>query len=197
MKLRSLLGVGCVSVAMATAAFPAVAAAPHECVAGTVTAASYTWNFKGEANTLFKDVQAEAQDAEYHADQLQSLARDPLVDWQAHVEQLNSLKTEINDIGDKLCRLETIRSATAPWQRREIDRIAIDERLMADNAQDAIVFGSSHTLALWLPTYRTYVRNMSDLSRKLTSSVDSAVEFSGVSKEYRDLGSKLGVRASS
>ena len=63
----------------------------------------------------------------------------PNVTWDAHADELEYLKSEINDIGAKLCRLQTIRRVVAPWQQNVIDQIATDTQLMADNAQDAIV----------------------------------------------------------
>ena len=151
MRLRTLLWSSCISAAFALCAVPASAAtAPQQCVAAEPTAASYTWDFKGEANTIFKDIQSDAQKASYHADMLQSYARDPQTTWDAHADELEYLKSEINDIGAKLCRLQTIRSVVAPWQQNEIDQIVTDTQLMADNAQDAIVFGDTHRNELWL-----------------------------------------------
>ena len=66
---------------------------------------------------------------------LQSFARDPHMTWDAHADELEYLKSEINDIGAKLCRLQTIRRVVAPWQQNEIDQIvdghAIDGRQRA------------------------------------------------------------------
>lgn len=81
MRLRGLVLGSCISVVMAVSAAPASAAAAkecmHECVAGKPTAASYTWDFKGEANTIFKDIQADAQQALSHADRLRASPRIP------------------------------------------------------------------------------------------------------------------------
>ena len=133
MRLRTLLWSGCISAAFAVYAVPASAArAPQQCVAGEPTAASYTWDFKGEANTIFKDIQSDAQDAVDHAGILQSYALDSQLSWDAHAEELEYLKSDINEIGAKLCRLQTIRRVVAPWQQNVIDQIATDTRLMAE-----------------------------------------------------------------
>ncbi len=187
MKLKAMLLSSCVSVAMAALAVPAAAATVHECVPGRVTAASYTWDFKGEANTILKDVQSDALQALYHADQLQTFARNGGVSWVSHADQLTDLRSEINDIRDKLCRLETIRRVLAPWQQRAIDQVAIATRLLADNAQDAILFGNTNRQELWFGAYEHYVNNLYDQAKSLTRSVGNAVEFVSVSKEYQDL----------
>lgn len=196
MRLRTLFWSSCISAAIAVSAIPAAAATVSQCAAGKPTAASCTWDFKGEANTIFKDVQADAQQALYHADKLQSFAGDPNLDWQIHADQLEYLKGEINDIGTKLCRLKTIRRVVAPWQQLVIDQIATNARLMADNAQDAIVFGDTKPKDLWLATYQKYVNNLFSEANSLTHSVGNAVEFASVSKEYQELRHDLGVRTS-
>jgi hypothetical protein len=161
-------------------------------VAGEPTAASYTWDFKGEANTIFKDIQSDARDAVDHAGILQSYALDSQLSWDAHAEELEYLKSDINDIGAKLCRLQTIRRVVAPWQQNVIDRIATDTRLMADNAQDAILFGNTHRSTLWLAAYQKNVNNLEEEATALTQSVGNAVEYAGVSKEYRELRQDVG-----
>ena len=196
MRLRALLLGSCISAAIAVSANPAAGATINQRLAGKPTAASYTFDFKGETNTIFKDVQSDAQQALYHADKLQSFAADPNLDWRAHADQLDYLKYEINDMGAKLCRLETIRRVVAPWQQREIDRIAMSVRLMADNAQDAIVFGSANPKDLWLATYQTYLNDLYSEANSLAHSIGNAVEFASVSTEYQELRHDLGARTS-
>jgi hypothetical protein len=195
MRLRTLLWSGCISAALALCAVPASAAtASHQCVAAEPTAASYTWNFKGEANSIFRDIQSDAQEASYHADMLQSIARDPQTTWDAHADELEYLKSDINDIGAKLCRLQTIRRVVVPWQRNVIDQIVDDTQLMADNAQDAIVFGNTHRSELWLATYQKNVNNLEDEATALAHSVGNAVQFADASKEYQELRHDVAVR---
>jgi len=195
-RLRAHVWISCISAAMAVSPVPAAAAVVNQCAAGTPTAASYTWDFKGEANTIFKDVRDDAEQALYHADKLQSYAGDPNLDWQTHADQLEYMKGEINDMGTKLCRLETIRRVVAPWQQQVIDQIATNARLMADNAQDAIMFGDTKPKDLWLATYQKHVNNLYNEANSLTHLVGNAVEFAGVSKEYQELRHDLGVRTS-
>jgi hypothetical protein len=170
----------------AAAAAPAVAAVSKtcSCVPGQATPASYTWDFKGEANTIFKDIQFQAQQSLYDADKLEGAARAGLT-WYSQGGYLDDLKTDIDNIGKKLCRLETIRSVVAPWQQRVIDRIAESTVLMADNTEDAMNFGNVHQRELWLTTYRNYVNNLFDEAEKLRQSSGQAVQFASVSQKYR------------
>jgi hypothetical protein len=169
----------------------AFAAAPCECVPGKTTAASYTWNFHREANQLVQAIQDDSVAASRHAATLDSFADSPDLSWQTHAEQLSYLKSEINDMGRKLCRLETIRSAVAPWQRTTINRIAKDVVLMANNADDAIVYVTSHQRYLWNPTYENYTSNLYNLSANLQTTADHAVEYARVRARDRELNREM------
>lgn len=198
MKLKQLLLSGCVSAAMAVLPAASATAAMHECVIGRPTAASYTWNFPREANSIFENIQNDAWQARYHAEQLQSFANSPDLSWQSHANELSQVKSAVNDMGDRLCRLETIRRVVAPWQQRTIDRIATTIRLMADNTQDAIVFGQSNWRMLWgSPTYQKYVDNLYSEAQNLTQSVGNAVEYAKVGPQYQELRKNIGMKASS
>ena len=192
MRLRALLWSSCIAAAMAISAVPAGAAVANGCVSAKPAAASSTWNFKGEANGIFEAVQSDAEEALYHADKLESFAGDFKLDWATHATEWDYLRSDIDDIGAKVCRLETIRRVVAPWQQHAIDQIAAAAREMAYNAQDAIVFGNANQNKLWLTSYRDKVINLDNEARSLTHSVGNAVEFASVSKEYRDLEHKLG-----
>jgi hypothetical protein len=191
---RFLLSCACAFAMSVPAAF---AAAPCECVAGTPTAASYTWNFHQEANQLIQGIQDDSTAASMHAAKLDSFADSPGLTWQAHASQLSYLKSEINDMGKKLCRLETIRTAVAPWQRTTIKRIAKDVVLMANNADDAIHYVTSHQRYLWNPTYENYTENLYNLSANLQKTADHAVEYARVRSRDRELNREMEMNSSS
>lgn len=194
MKLGTVLWSGFMFAVIAVAAVPGRAAAMQACAVGKPTAASYTWDFKGEANSILEEVRTDARQAMDNADELQSLEIDPNVSRETHAVQLNELKEEINDIGAKVCRLETIRRMVSPWQKRVIDQVAMTSRLMADNAQDAIALCNDNPEELKFPTYWHYTKNLYNESSTLTRSLENAVKFAGVSKEYQSLGHELGAR---
>ena len=95
-------------------------------------------------------------------------------------------------MGAKLCRLETIRRGVAPWQQLAIDQIATTARLMAHNAQNAILFVNANRKELWLGDVSERPGQPGQRSEEPGASVGNAVEFASVSKEYRDLEHKLG-----
>ena len=197
MRMKRLLLGACISALMAVVPAASAAVMVNRCSVGRPTAASYTWNFRKEANNIFEDIQADASQAAYHADQLQSFQRSPDMSWQSDADQLSQLKTEINDMEARMCRLETIRRVVAPWQQRSINRIAATVQVMADNAQDAIVFLNNNHNRLWSPTFRDYANNLYSDASSLNQTTDNAVEYAKVGTQYRNLRTDINMKASS
>ncbi len=197
MRFGTLILSSLVSAAFAAASAPAAETTTRACAVGAPTAASNTWDFKGEANTLFQDVEFDARQAMNHADRLQSLEGDVNLSRDSRAILLDQLKQEINDIEARLCRLGTIQRVVAPWQQRVIDQIASTAPLMVDNETDAIAICNRHPQEMNLPVFWRYTRNLYEESKTLTHSVGDAVKFAGVSKEYRHLGHELGARGAS
>lgn len=174
MKHSALTGFVCTTLVMMPAAF---AAHPRECPVSKPVQASYTWNFSREANGIFSDIQRDAWQARYHAERLQSMvSRADSPSWLSDVNQLGQISSAVNDMGEAVCRLETIRRAVLPWQQRAIDRVVTAVRLMGNYTQDAIDFGDHHRETLWMPTYQTYVNNLYAEAKGLTQSLAKAAE---------------------
>lgn len=197
MRSRALFLSSLVSASIAVASTPAAPTTPLACAAGKPTAASYTWDFKGEANAIFKDVESDARKAMYQADQLRSFEMDPNISPESQAMLLDNMKQEINDIEAKLCRLGTIRRVLAPWQRKVVDDIASTAPLMVDNETDAIELCTHNPQELRFPIFWRYSKNLYDESRTLTRTAGDAVKFASVSQEYRNLGHELGARGAS
>lgn len=193
MSIKRLITILGVCVALTGLPLTLEAVTSNECACGKPTAASYTWDFHREADTLFQGIQFDAQRVTNHAANLQSFADDPNVTWQVHATELNQLRTEVNDMGNKLCRLETIRRVVAPWQQETIDRIASTLPLMADNTTDAIAYVNAHQHDLLNPTYWRFADNLYSEGTQLTQSAGNAVEYAKVLGEYHTLRNEVGV----
>jgi hypothetical protein len=194
-RIQKLFATGLCAGVLAALPSAALALEPRECVAGHPTAASYTWNFQKEADGLLQDLQNQAAQVQRHAATLRSFARADEVSWQAHADELQQVKAEINDMGQKLCRLTTIRGMLAPWQQEAIDRIGPQIRLAADNAEDAINFLDAHEQTLWQPTYRAYVRNLYQEAHRVSHTVGNFVASAHAQQEYHALAKDLGIKA--
>jgi len=172
-----------VAAALLVAPGAGLAATGRQCSAGEPTAASSTWDFHQEASHLLDGLRADARKARGIADQLRMVAKEPEVSWELHAERLTAIKEAVNDMGSKLCRLEAIRSAALPWQQKAIDDVAPAVRLMADNAEDAIIYLNEHQGNLWIPTYDKYMANLSTESGHVFDVVKNFEQYAHLKQE--------------
>ncbi len=180
------------SAGMVLSSLPLSAAVVHECTSGQPTAASYQWDFRKEANGIFQDIEREVRQASSQAARLQSYGQSPDIAWEAHAEKLMELRTEINDIGARLCRLETIRRVLAPWQQKTVDHIAAQAREASANAEEAIRFLNAHQSDLWMPAYQDRIRNLYNEAQALQHLTGEAVQYARVNNQYQALKKVLG-----
>ena len=151
---------------------------------GVPTAQSYTWNFSGEATNLLSNVRNDAMKIRTHSEKLDSFERQPdLINWQVDASQLAQIKSEVNDMSAKLCRLEAIRGSVMPWQKRAIDRAAADDRLLALNTGDAIHFLDGHEAYPWSEAYMQNTENLSHQSKDLVNFVGDAEHLAKLRQE--------------
>jgi hypothetical protein len=192
MKLKYAPGL--VALIAGMAALPVASqAAPQSCTAGKPTPASYTWNFHAEASRLLSGIQVDAAKAHDRAAKLDVYTLDSNVDWRLHANQLDALKREVDDMGQRLCRLEQIRHVAAPWQQKAIDDAAASVRLMADNVQEAIEFLNEYQANFWEPGYRHNVSNVLHESGQLSRSVQNLEQYATVHREDLQLQKELGI----
>ncbi len=167
MDITKWLQTGAVVGAMIFAPAAAMAARVQSCVAGPATAASYTWNFNREANHLLKDIRNDAQHVNSNAEKLENFAVEPDISWQIHADYLTRIKSRIDDMGKRLCRLEEIKRVVTPEEQAAIHQAHPLVQYLADNTDDAINYVNQYQNNFWTPTYRTYVQNLAHESHML------------------------------
>jgi hypothetical protein len=197
MNISKIARTGYMLAAIAVTPMISMGAGMRSCTSAPVTEASYSWNFPREASSILKEIRADALQAESHADQLRSYYLNQDLDWQVHSAELMRLKAEVNDIGARLCRLETIRSAASPWEQQATDRTAVLAREMANNTEQAINYMNSNHLNLWTPTYEQYVTNLYHESSRLSRTIGNFEKLAKVSREEKELHTALGTKAGS
>ncbi|HUP02638.1 MAG TPA: hypothetical protein VMU19_01535 [Bryobacteraceae bacterium] len=158
-KIPLLAGACCLAAALAP--LPASAATVPACSAGKPTAASYTWDFKAEAARTFSDIRADVEQIATNTDELRALTRDDEVSYNPGESYYwNQVDSAINDMGNRECRLQTIRRVVSPAQQRAIDKILAENRLMAYHARNAGDFGKAHPENLLMGPYRDDLVNL-------------------------------------
>ncbi len=177
------------------AAPPAIAV--KACPRRQPTPASYTWNFKAEAANLFSQVQREAADVADRADQLNLLASDNETSWQAQATGLSRIKGDVNRIAGQMCRLESIRRVTAPWEQKAIDRLAVRERELADTTGAMITFLNQHHQELWLPAYRNYATALYQNANATAHSLQESVQYAKAHQQELQMETSPGMKVGS
>ena len=193
MKLFSYLKLcgGLVSAALLLPAAPR--SRILSCPVGTPTPESYHWNFQTEAQGLLDDVTTEARKVRDNADQLKGMMSNAEYGWESEAFELDQIRNEINDMGQKLCRLETIRRVASPWERKAIDQAAPLIAGMAGDADHAITFLDGHENYLFAPAYTSLGTDLYERSTKLVNSVTEFEKFGQVHQEDLRLEKSLGL----
>jgi hypothetical protein len=130
-------------------------------------------DYSQEASTLLEDVRTNADQVAHHASVLQGYATDPDVDWEMHADQLFRVKSEVDNMGKELCRLETIQSVLPRDEQhpRTIQRVAPLVQLLADNTTDAIHYLNAHEGDFWAPVYQKYALNLNDEANSISHDI--------------------------
>ena len=170
MKLRHTAGLAVLIAGIA--ALPVSSqAAPRSSTAGKPAPASSASDLRAEASRLLSGLQSDAAKAQYRANRLQVFSLDQGITWESHAQQLIDLKYAVDDMGQRVYRLEQIQRAAAPWQQKSVDDAAATVKMMADNVADAITFLNKYQEDFWEPTYRHNVDNVVRESSQLFQSV--------------------------
>jgi hypothetical protein len=189
---RGLELCGCI-LSMALMLPAATRQASSSCESQAPTAQSYTWNFQHEAQELLNQVGTDAREASEHADKLEGLMTGSEADWRIEADELQSIRARVNDMGVKLCRLETIRRVTSPWEQKAIDRTAPLIVEMAHDTQSAITFLDDNRSDLFNPSYRAYGTDLFNKSTNLENSVQEFESYGKIRGEELQLEKTLGL----
>jgi len=165
----------------------------RSCPVGTPTAQSYTWNFRAEAQGLLDDMASEARQARENADRLHTLMSNPESDWEPQALELDRIRDTVNDMGQKLCRLEAIRRVTSPWEQKAIAQAAPLIAAMANDTENAITFLNNNQRDLFMPAYTSLGADLYRRSASLAKSVSEFEKFGKVHQEDIRMQKTLGL----
>jgi hypothetical protein len=119
------------------------------------TSTTYATAFHAErASELLKDVRALAAKVSDSTDTLAVSSSANQLHWTTHLSRLNEAKDGINEIGEKLQTLQSMRNSVYPWQQEAIDRIHASSLMAAKHTDSALRYLNDNKRWLVAPSYK-------------------------------------------
>lgn len=148
------------------------------------------WDFQGEAAGLLAEIQGLSGQLHTDADQLASFSRSNL-SWESHSQQLSAVRETINNIGERLTRLQEIRHVTSPWQQQAIDRMIPVAAGLASHTQAAIEHLNDNRGYLFAPAYNDHLDAIADGAEEMKASLDTFLDYTSTQQKLEMLQQKL------
>lgn len=161
----------------------------QEAKAGNTPA--YNWAYAEEASGLLQQIQSLSSKAANRADLLNIASRGNSLDWRSHAVHLGEIKMQINEMGDKLDRLQEIHSMIAPWQQKAVERVVPTAAALAGQTEEAIAFLNEHPIRLWTPTYTDSIKAMSNHVDEINSTVSTFLDYGNTADRLQGLESQI------
>jgi len=182
MGIESCLKAGAVFCAIAF--LPAVSKAQTgvqigTCSPTTASDHSYARSSTREATRLLNDMQYDAQQVKNHAQVMDNFAYHTEFAWNTTGIELRRIKSEINDMGKRLCKLERMENAVPLAEQQAIQNVAPVVRQMADNADAAIHFRNAHHSGLWAPSFTANAQNLQTEANTVIRRIHRSEQLAG------------------
>jgi len=108
MNIKTIRKIGYSTIAALLLTGTLFASPPSSGQSATVRVDASAWNFQQEASDLLTQVQTLSDKLSVDSDRLASFPHSKL-SWESHATQLHLVRDHINQIGEKLARLQEIR----------------------------------------------------------------------------------------
>jgi len=152
---------------------------------------AYNWAYAEEASGLLQQIQSLSSRAANKADLLNIASRRNSLDWRSHAVHLDEISMHINEMGDKLDRLQEIHGMIAPWQQKAVDRVVPTAAALAGQTEEAIAFLNEHPIRLWTPTYTDSIKAMSEHVDEINSTVSTFLDYGNTADRLQGLESQI------
>lgn len=123
---------------------------------------------------------------------LQSYIRSKL-HWQSHAQQLESMKTHVNNLGKVTGQLNDLRSEGSPWQQQAIDQINPLLQDMADRLTATINHLNKNQERVHMPAFQDYARGNHELASRTSELIKDYVNYDKAKSKSQSLEQKLEV----
>ena len=165
-------------VLCALAFLPAVSKA-QTCSPAAVSDHSYARGSTRAATHLLNDMQYDARQVENHAERMDSFAYHTKFAWNTTGIELRRIRWEINDMGKRLCKLETMQKAVPLAEQQAIQNVAPVVQEMADNADAAIHFRNAHHSGFWAPSFTANAQNLQTEANTVIRQIHGSEQLAG------------------
>lgn len=144
-----------------------------------------------QAEKILASVDASAQEIAETADKLNGEAIHQR-DAEAHLDGLQTLRTDINKIGDELRTLEAERSSLAPWEAKALDEVLPLLHDAAVNADQAIQTYNSERAHLFASSYMEDTEKISQDTNKAATLLRDSLKLAKTREKESKLEESLG-----
>ncbi len=166
-------------------------------IAGTFTLAAkppvHTVTVADEARVTLKDFDATASALGSNADLLRTYINAANMDADSHLDQLETIKAEINKMGKELASLEAQRSSLSTWEQQAVDKSLPLLKNVAANTESAIHYFNANRNILWTPVYRGYADAIYQDSEKISKTVGDYLKYAKAQTVEQKMEGTLGM----
>jgi len=141
-------------------------------------------------SSLLLEAQHHATLLDDDAATLQSYTRSKL-NWKTHAQQLESMKTHVNNLGKVTAKLNDLRSEGSPWQQQAIDQINPLLQDMADHLTATINHLNENQGRVHMPAYQDYARGNYELASQTSQLIKDYVNYDKAKSKSQSLEQKL------
>jgi hypothetical protein len=172
-------------------ALPLLASASKKEEVQTLNTATYNWAYAEEASGLIAEVRSLSAQLANNAGSLRLHSQRNQLSSASHALHLNEIRDQINTMGEKLRRLETIQSMVAPWQQRAFERITPHAVAMAEHAEEAIQYHADQRGNFWVADYADSVNAVSEHAEEIRDFASALLEHVETSERLKALERQL------
>jgi len=183
MKLQNLTKVTCLLAGAALFARSLSAAAPLNQNCTCLSQAD--WNFPSEASQLLQEIRSASHSLTANTSRLLSFTH--RVSWQGHAGELALVREQVNDVGERIQRLQAIRHALEPWQQQAIDAITPAAVSVASGTEAAIQYLNENRNFLWAETYKGHLKTLSSGADLMKQTVALHLELASTQEKLETL----------
>lgn len=149
------------------------------CSSSAASDHSYARTSTRETTRLLNDMQFDAREVQHHAQIMDNFTYHTSFAWNTTGIELRRIKSEVNDMGKRLCKLERMENGVPLAEQQAIQNVAPVVQEMADNADAAIHFRNAHHSGLWAPSFTADAQNLQNEASTVIRQIHGSERLAG------------------